>query len=376
MYWKRILLIVFALFTIVTTAVSPAVDEKAEAEKRKQESLARVAIVQYEDLTKTKNFGYMPDSLTEAIDKSLQLKFEYLREDPEKTEAAVANFQKLKGKLGQANIVEFCKVNKSEIITLGSFVFDKEAKELVVTTSISLCRADGFRTLPERRNPVDASIFKLADKVADDIVRELTQIAKEQAPEKQAEKKKGEKIELKKERPTAWSEVNWSITPAFDITFPLNSSFGGNRNASPYPNLMVEYRLKGNLHIGIMGGLSSVKAGNVSLDFFTGAAILGYNLDLSNRWRLGLGAGGGYYFGKLYENNSCAASTGSSTATGTCSITTQIRNPYATARLSIKFLIFQWLSIGAFGQADSYFDGGGNKPLFFAGGGLVIGAHF
>lgn len=362
---------------MLATAAFAAEDKAAsEAEKKKTESLARVVIVQYEDLTKTKNFGYMPDSLTEAIDKSLQLKFEYLREDPEKTEAAVASFQKLKGRLGQVNIVEFCKINKSEIVILGSFVFDKEAKELVVTTFISLCRADGFRTLPERRNPVDASIFKLADKVADDIVRELTQIAKEQAPEKQAEKRKGEKIELKKEKPTAWSEVNWSISPSLNIAFPLNSSFSGRREPQPVIQLMAEYRLKGPWHVGLFGGFTNIHAGYVTLDLFTGGATLGYNIDLSNRWRLGLTAGGGYYFGKFYENNSCAQATGSSSATGTCSSSFNVRNPYATARVSLKFLIFQWLSVGIFGQQDTFFDGGGNKPLFFAGGGLVIGAHF
>jgi len=350
---------------IAATTLFAAEDKKAES------NLARVVITKYSDVTGTKNFGYMPGSLTEAIDSSLQTRFEYHREDPDVTEKAVSRYEANKGRLGEKTILDFCKINKSEIVILGSFAFDDTSKELVVVTSISLCRADGFRTLPERRNKVDPSIFKMADKVADDIVRELTQIAKEQAPEKQAAAKKGEKIELKKEKPVAWSDVKWSISPSLDIAFPLNSSFGSRRSEpSPFLQLTGEYRFKDRWHLGLVGGRAESHAGTIDLEMFHAAGFLGYNIDLSNRWRLGFAAGGGYYAGKLSDNSTnCSAASN-------CAYSTSIRNPYATARVSLKFLIFQWLSVGAFAQQDTFFDGGGNMPLFYAGGGLVIGAHF
>ncbi|MBS0617202.1 MAG: hypothetical protein JSR44_03385 [Spirochaetes bacterium] len=55
-----------------------------------KKDLARVAILKYKDLTETTRFGYMPASLTEAIDVSLQKKFEYVREDPAATMSARA----------------------------------------------------------------------------------------------------------------------------------------------------------------------------------------------------------------------------------------------------------------------------------------------
>lgn len=74
----------------------------------------------------------------------------------------------------------FIKTNHTDILILGNFVFDDEAQEILVTTFISIGAKDRFRELPLRRNKVNATIFSLAEKVADDIIEELTKIAKEQ----------------------------------------------------------------------------------------------------------------------------------------------------------------------------------------------------
>lgn len=72
--------------------LSPFVAALAQPPPQKPE-LARVAILKYQDLTGTKNFRYLPASLTEAIDASLQKKFEYVREDPATTDAAYRALQ-------------------------------------------------------------------------------------------------------------------------------------------------------------------------------------------------------------------------------------------------------------------------------------------
>ncbi|MFO1472793.1 MAG: hypothetical protein U1F27_17375 [Turneriella sp.] len=242
--------------------------------------LARVSIVRYADVTGTKNFGYMPDSLTEAIDKSLQIRFEYRREEPEKTDAAMALFRKKNPQLNAETAADFCRKHNTDILIYGEFSFDALTNEIVVKTSISLGSTSKFRALPERRNPVNATIFKLADLVADDIVRNLTEIAKEQAPEKQAKSggnNKADKIELKKTTATAWSETNWNITPGLTILLPFNSSFAGNRVPQGMLSVSAERRLWGGFYAGLRGTAMSVKVSSISMDLFTALGLFAYH---------------------------------------------------------------------------------------------------
>ncbi len=198
----------------------------AESGTKPKADLARVAILSYQDLTGVKNFGYMPGSLTEAIDSSLQSRFDYVREEPAKSEATAAKYR-TPGAAGftPETAAEFCKINKTDILIFGSFTFDAMTNEIVVQTSISLGRKNKFRKLQERRNLVNATIFKLADKVADDIVQALTEIAKERETDKLPdEKKTKEKIELKKEKPESriWATIGFPYMKS--LPFPNNSN--------------------------------------------------------------------------------------------------------------------------------------------------------
>lgn len=351
-----------------------AANERGNVESQADKpDLARVSIVRYADVTQTKNFGYMPDSLTEAIDKSLQIRFEYRREEPEKTDAAMALFRKKNPQLNAETAADFCRKNKTDILIYGDFSFDALTNEIVVKTSISLGSTSKFRALPERRNPVNATIFKLADLVADDIVRNLTEIAKEQAPEKQAKSggnNKAEKIELKKNTATAWSETNWNITPGLTVLLPLNSSFSGNRAPQGMLSLSAERRLWGGFYFGLRGSGMSVKASTISIDLFTASAFLAYHWQLSARWDLFAQLGAGYYAGKYYNNATCS----SNCTAGSGSESFKINNPYFTLRAGANFLIFNWLSLGLFGQGDIFYDK--PTPLYFGGGGASVGFQF
>lgn len=214
-----------ALLLFVATGLDPWRVISAEPGTKPKADLARVSILSYQDLTGAKNFGYMPASLTEAIDASLQARFEYVREEPAKSEAAAAKFRASGGGFTPETAAEFCKINKTDILILGSFTFDAQKNEIVVETTISLGAKNKFRNLPDRRNLVNASIFRLADKVADDIVQALTEIAKEQTPEKLPdEKKPKEKIELKKEKPESrlWATVGFPYMKS--LALPNNSN--------------------------------------------------------------------------------------------------------------------------------------------------------
>lgn len=371
----------FLILLLAYHAASAAPRKKNSANERgnvetntEKPDLARVSIVRYEDITGTKNFGYMPDSLTEAIDKSLQKRFEYLREEPEKTDAAIVLFRKKNPQLNADSAADFCKKNNTDILIFGDFAFDNLTNEIVVRTSISLGSASKFRALPERRNPVNATIFKLADLVADDIVRNLTEIAKEQAPDKQAKSgiqgKKEEKLELKKTTTTAWSETNWNITPGLTVLLPLNSSFAGNRVPQGMLSLAAERRLIGGLYAGMRGSGMSVKVSSISIDLFTASAFLAYHWQLSARWDLFAELGAGYYTGKYFNNATCS----SNCTAGGGGESFKINNPYFSARAGANFLIFSWLSLGLFGQGDIFYDK--PTPLYFGGGGASVGFHF
>lgn len=368
--------VAIALMLLGTTGISAAKksrkDERgSELTAEQKAELARVSIVRYQDATGTRNFGYMPDSLTEAIDKSLQLRFEYKREDPDKTEGAVTAFKIKNPQLNAQSAADFCKINKTDILIYGDFTFDGLTNEIVVNTYISLGAASKFRHIEERRNPVNATIFKLADLVADDIVRNLTEIAKEQSPEKLGAKlRKDEKLELKKIRTTAWSETNWNFTPGFSILVPLNSSFSGYRTPQPMMSLLAERRLFRGLYFGLQGSVLPARISNIALDFFTAAAFAAYHWQLSARWDIFVQAGAGYYTGRYYNNTTCYSNC-TANSTGE---TFPINNPYFMARSGFNFLIFSWLSLGIFGQGDLFYDK--PTPLYFAGGGASIGVHF
>lgn len=338
------------------------------ADVNPRKDLARVGITRYQDITATGNFGYMPKTLAEAIDASLQGRFEYLREAPEKTETAAAAFSKTNGRLGRENIVEFCRRSQIEIAILGSFAFDAEANEIIVNTSVSLCRADAFRVLEPRRNRIDATIFQLADHVADDIVRELMAIALEQSSARTiANRKEGERVELKKDKSADWQQVRWSISPLMNLTVPINSSFKDYHYMQAMPELMAEYRLFRNFHAALMGAAMQVRAANVTLDLYSAAGYIFYYRDMARRWRMGLGFGGGYYYGRYNDGTACSE-------TSCTAVPFQMHNPYASMQAHVKFLLWRNVSIGIFGQGDVFFDG--SQPLVFGGGGVVVGAHF
>jgi len=377
--WHRSLLISIILPSLMLNGISAAAkvaDEHGDIRNNSQRStlvanpeLARVAIVRYEDKTESKNFGYMPDSLTEAIDKSLQRRFEYQRENPKKTAATIAEFKKKHPEIDADDAVDFCRMHKTDILILGKFEFDVQKNEIVVRTSISLGVQVFFRTLKERRNPVDATIFGLADLVADDIVQMLVEIAREQVQKKNLSAKE-QKLQLYRSQVVTWVEPNWNLFMGGVATIPLSPSFTNYRSMQPQLSLLVEHRIYRKFFVGCSADASRIRAAGLGIDVVAGAALVGYHLHVANRWDIFVLAGGGYYFGKYANTLTCTAACPSSANAESFTI----YNPYATSRLGVNFLMTHWLSLSAFAQGGLFFDK--PQPLYFAGGGLAVGFHF
>lgn len=281
-----------------------------------EKSLARLAILMYEDETGTKNFGYMPGSLTEAIDKSLQKKFEYVREEPADSEGNRRAIRAT-GMFDPKDAAVYCSKNNVQILIFGKFSFDAPSKQLIVTTYISL-GTDKFRTLKERRNAADATIFSLADRVADDIVAEMTLIAKEQrAAGKGGETQSGGKTELAKVVEINWAFKNYHVYGDLGVASPV----GGIKTALE-SGIMLSVSGKYLFWRGLYGALNAhafnakfkdTTSGEKAFTAFPITAAFGYAITFGNerwRWDIDLGAGFSSYETKLNEVHVPGASTG------------------------------------------------------------------
>jgi len=321
---------------VVLLLNSPVIAAPAE------KNLAKVAILTYEDETSTKNFGYMPNSLTEAIDKSLQKKFEYEREDPKKSEAA-RKLIKPKGAFTAKEAAAYCTKNDVQILVFGKFTYDAANRQIVVETVISLGSEEKFRKLKERTNPTDATIFALADKVADDIVAEMTAIAKEQQEKegKAKEQKTGEKLELKKDTAITWAPKKNTANVAFGVIGPSGDLKDAYDDAGTL-TLSANRLLWKGFYAGVFTQFFklSTKSGNsVFLSSLTAlplTANIGYSLFFwSDRFRLNAELGGGYYGAKFEVKSG-----------DTVLYTRSFYNPALRVALSLHWLVFSAVSLG------------------------------
>lgn len=315
-----------------------------------KKDLARLAILNFADETGTKNYGYLPHSLTEAIDRSLQQKFEYLREDPGAFAAA--------GAMDPERAAAFARSNNLDIVVHGSFTLDRSTKEVLVTTYLSFGGSAKFRRLKERKNPADATIFSLAEKVADDIVAEMTEVAKTQSTEKSVTTETG-KLELKKENVTSWESKKWYISAEAGIAGPLSNNEGLSNGLGV--TLRINRDLWRRMYIGgelgfaftesqgngCSGSICAPSGNNFEAGYATG--VLGYAFYPGNRWRIFADVGAGTARGGFRED----AAQGK---------TDQTRFVLRAA-IGVDFLITESVSIGL-GIRLTTFPGSGESFAF------------
>jgi len=339
---------------------------------QENKSLARVAILTFEDRTGTKNYGYLPSSLTEAIDKSLQRKFEYVREDPVKSDAARRNFH-VRETFNAEQATNFARSNHFDIVIFGFFTLDAESKQVIVTTYVAFDSVEKFRVLRERKNKADATIFSLADKVADDIVGEMTAVANAQSGSEKPIAAVG-KLELKKNSEMSWANKNWQLSLEAGPAAPL----GGN-NVKPgagaalriirhvwaglYSGAEVGFaftsRTSTDTSSSCLGNICSPTAegGNFSAGYATTA--LGYAFYPGERWRIFADAGPGIARGGFLEYNQTQK-------------TDQTRF-LLRAAFGVDFLISTSLALGIGARLHSFPSDSSSFPFFQPGVRVVYG---
>jgi len=379
---KQVTKAAYSLLPFLTFAIWAAPQQKAKSAARTEVAsaeAARVAILLYEDKTGTKNFEYMPGSLKEAITNSMHEKFEFNEVDSTKVDPVASQVKgKNKGNIGAKEAAEICRKADIDILIYGDFTFNKDSNQIEIHTKISLGSTDKFRELPAVENPVDATIFQAADKVATEIVAEITKVAREQqqAKQKAAEEDKNKKTQLAKtEKRKTWADINWNFALNMGVVAPLvNRDNARVKTDEPAVNAHGMYRLKGNWHVGLFATFSGLRSyGNngpyeTTIEYLASAASAGYYFDLSARWRLTTMIGLGYYFGKFSVFASCPAGNTQCFAPDAVP-ETKIRNPYAMARVGAHFLIFSFLAAGIEADYRILYD---SKPIQSVGGAVSL----
>lgn len=374
-------------YVSVASALVSIFPLKAEDAKGKGAEVARVAIIKYEDKTGTKNFGYMPGSLQEAITKSMHTKFEFVEINPETVEPSAAELKaKNKGAIDPKTAAEICRKTNTDILIYGNFTFNTEEKEIEIQTYISLGSTDKHRTLRPVENRVDATIFQAADRVAADIVAEITKVAIEQQQAKgEAEKKdqKGKTALARTEKSTTWADTNWMIHIMAGANKPLLSSSNATQKVKETSSVEIFRRISGNIHLGVAGSYFGIQSDQTftgasvtaKLDGVDAAALFGYFFDLSPRWRLTTSLGAGYFLGSYYSNLNCSGGCSSSNgSTGYNGESFKVRNPVFMVRSGVHVLLFSFLTLGFTGEWRMHYDS--PKSIHSIGGLLSVGVAF
>lgn len=363
------------------TVLSAAKKNKTvDKESAPSPEAARVAILLYDDKTKTQNFEYMPGSLKEAITQSMHEKFEFNEVDTTKIDAIIAPIKsKSKGVLGPQEAAEICRKANVDILIYGDFTFSEANNKIEIHTHISLGSSDKFKQLPAVENPVDATIFKAADNVATDIVAEITKVAKEQQQAKDsAAEKEGKTTLAKTDKTKSWADTNYMVSAGLGVQIPLVSTDKVGIEIYPSANLTADYRFTGAWHLGV--ALSYVGLGtrtrsqaslHTNLEYAVVALTFGYFVDFAPRWRWTNRLGVGYFSGEfhIYQQNceqNCISIPDN--------IKDQkVKNPAFIAQSGIHFLIFSYLSVGFEARWQMLYD---QTPLQAAGGVLTVTTMF
>lgn len=183
-----------------------------EGPAKPKETLAVVAIPAYIDTTGSQNYGYLSGSLTDAVDASMQQKFDYSRAKQNTVEAETKRLWQPKKIPSDQEIRQIATATQSDYVVVGSYSLSPNKKQIIFYTRIFIA-PDKFIDTPPLTNNADATLFDATNKVATEIVQAIeTEALARATAANQAKAKGGEKITLAKVvEPTAsTTEENYS----------------------------------------------------------------------------------------------------------------------------------------------------------------------
>ncbi len=165
-----------------------------------QPSLAIVALPDYIDATGSKNYAYLGPSLTDAINNSMQERFDFQRADKAVVDREVKKLWR-SGKVPlDSDVKQIAILTRSDYVIVGSYTLNPRKTQVTFSTRVFVA-PDRFIQVPEVTNAVDATLFDATNKVAAEIVRVIEADARAQQAKLAAATpaaKPGEKIALAK----------------------------------------------------------------------------------------------------------------------------------------------------------------------------------
>ncbi len=169
----------------------------ADETKDAEEQLARVAILNFVNNTNSAQYEWASKSFPDAINKSMQQNFEYIR-TPQATAQQVADkFRGGKATYNLDDLAKIAKEAKSEIIIFGDYVYDKKKGQLRFRARVFHIDGNRFIGNVKETSPIDNRVFTkvdvIAKKIVDQIYRYALAVDEEEA--KKAREKK-EKLRL------------------------------------------------------------------------------------------------------------------------------------------------------------------------------------
>lgn len=141
--------------------------------------LASVAIIDFYDRTNSKLFGYLSNSLSQAVDGSMERIFEFQRSDAAKNSAAGAAYLKGAAQADKSALKAFQQQTGADYVIYGDYVYDKKTKRVTIhAQAYDLVRLIAVSN-QSLESPVDATLFTAVDQIAERIVQDILQLAQQ-----------------------------------------------------------------------------------------------------------------------------------------------------------------------------------------------------
>lgn len=141
--------------------------------------LASVAIIDFYDRTNSKLFGYLSNSLSQAVDGSMERIFEFQRSDAAKNNAAGATYLKGAAQADKTALKGFQQQTGADYVIYGEYVYNKKTKKVTIhAQAYDLVRLVAVSN-QSLESPVDATLFTAVDQIAERIVQDILQLAQQ-----------------------------------------------------------------------------------------------------------------------------------------------------------------------------------------------------
>lgn len=270
-------------------------------------ALAVVAIPAYVDTTGSQNYGYLSGSLTDAVNSSMQQKFDYARASQSAVDGETKKAWKPNKMPSDMEIRQIATATGSDYVVVGSYTLSADKKQIVFNTRIFIA-PDKFINAPAFTNNADATLFDATNKVATEIVKSIEDEARARATAaNQTQVKEGEKIALSKvQSPEESKKSEESSSSARNSDRYLGVGIGYATNtverqtqfyqyASSALNLNVDLRITPNLLLYGKVAFPQTPSGDLIPTTYQNKGNQTIGLETGNRR-------GSYVFGLNYRN--------------------------------------------------------------------------